>query len=235
MAKFCTNCGNELAENAAICVNCGQVVSTGASESNGGKKKKKGLPVWAIVLIVVGCVVLLPIIIFVGIAVFAFNNIDDETKNNIDNIINENNKVLTGTIGDTLTTDDYKLTLTSALMYSEIKGEYYTDTPASGKEYLVFYFNVENISDENEYISSYNFSGYVDDTAVSTKYLLNNINGVEELASDLAPGKKASGFVAFEVDTSWQDFEIHFAENSWEDTSMIFRVVNEDKSSNQDA
>ena len=51
MAKFCANCGNELPENAAMCVKCGTMVN--GSGNNKGNKKK-GLPTWAIVLIVVG-------------------------------------------------------------------------------------------------------------------------------------------------------------------------------------
>ena len=64
MAKFCTNCGNELPENAAMCVKCGKMVneniSTNKNTSNGNDKKKKGLPTWAIVLIVIGCVIIIP-------------------------------------------------------------------------------------------------------------------------------------------------------------------------------
>ena len=53
MAKFCTNCGNELTDNASICIKCGKEIN--GNKSNGGKRKnKKGLPTWAIILIVVG-------------------------------------------------------------------------------------------------------------------------------------------------------------------------------------
>ena len=31
MAKFCTNCGNELPENAAMCVKCGKMVNENIS------------------------------------------------------------------------------------------------------------------------------------------------------------------------------------------------------------
>ena len=74
-----------------------------------------------------------------------------------------------GTIGDTLSSNDVKITLTDALIYSRIEGEAFTDTPAEGKEYLVFFFNVENIDDENNFVSIHNFTGYVDDTLVASK------------------------------------------------------------------
>ena len=46
MAKFCINCGNELPENAAMCVKCGTMVN--GSGNNKGNNKK-GLPTWDIV------------------------------------------------------------------------------------------------------------------------------------------------------------------------------------------
>lgn len=89
-----------------------------------------------------------------------------------------------GTIGDTLSGDDVKITLTDALIYPRI-GEAFTDTPAEGKEYLVFFFNVENIDDENNFVSIHNFTGYVDDTLVASKILINNVDNVQYLSADL--------------------------------------------------
>ena len=78
MAKFCTNCGKELPENAAICVNCGNMIG---NNDNNKKEKKKGLPTWAIVLIVIGCVVLIPIIIFAIFAAVGYKYIKDNDIN----------------------------------------------------------------------------------------------------------------------------------------------------------
>ena len=76
MAKFCTNCGNELPENAGFCVNCGKMVEGNNTNNNinNNKKqeKKKGLPTWAIILIVVGCVVIIPFIAFCVLAAAGF-------------------------------------------------------------------------------------------------------------------------------------------------------------------
>ena len=138
-----------------------------------------------------------------------------------------------GTIGDTLSGDDVKITLTDALIYPRIEGEAFTDTPAEGKEYLVFFFNVENIDDENNFVSIHNFTGYVDDTLVASKILINNVDNVQYLSADLTPGKKARGYVAYEVDTNWKQFDIHYKENSFDyNDSMIFTVVNEENNQN---
>lgn len=234
MAKFCTNCGNELEENATMCVKCGKMVNENINRNtSNGNTKKRGLPAWAIVLIVVGCVILIPIIICVVLAIVGINYIKDNDiniKDYIEEVVTSN-----GTIGDTLTSDDLKITLTNALMYSSIEGDSYTDTPGEGKEYLVFFFNVENTGDESEYISNYNFSGYVDDTFINHVILFNSVEGTESLGVDLAPGKKTSGYVAYEVDTNWKKFEIRYKANSFDlEDSMIFTVVNEvDNQNNQ--
>ena len=117
MAKFCTNCGKELVENAAMCLNCGKLVNENNTNNNGnGKKKKKGLPIWAIILIVVGCVILIPIIIIIVLGIISYNVIKDSGVN-IDDYLNES-LTQRGTIGDTLKTDNLRIILTDALMYS---------------------------------------------------------------------------------------------------------------------
>ena len=49
----------------------------------------------------------------------------------------------------------------------------------------------------------------------------------------MTPGKKARGYVAYEVDTNWKQFDIHYKENSFDyNDSMIFTVVNEENNQN---
>lgn len=226
MAKFCINCGNELPENAAMCVNCGTMVN--GSGNNKGNKKK-GLPVWAIVLIVVGCVIILPILVLVILSIIGINYAEKngvDIKDYVDNLVTAR-----GTIGDTLTDNELKITLNNALTYSEIEGVL-SGTPDDGKEYLVFFFTVENIGDEDTYISTYDFDGYVDDTAIDESVILGKIDGYDEIGGNLAVGKKANGYLAFEVNTNWKKFDVHY-KNDYLDSSdsMVFEVVNDDSQS----
>lgn len=228
MAKFCTNCGKELDDNAAMCLNCGVIVDNKPSNNtiSTKKEKKKGLPTWAIVLIVIGCVFVIPIIIFIAIGVFAYNIISDSDINFDDYF--EETITQKGTIGDTLKSDTFRIVLTDALIYDSVGSEEeYIETPAEGKEYLVFFFSIENISEESKYISDYSFSGYVDGYTISNKYLFNEINGIKKLGADLSPNMKTIGYVAFEVDKNWKEFELHYSD--WlDDEELIFTVVNED-------
>ena len=62
---------------------------------------------------------------------------------------------------------------------------------------------------------------------------INNVDNVQYLSADLTPGKKARGYVAYEVDTNWKQFDIHYKENSFDyNDSMIFTVVNEENNQN---
>lgn len=223
MAKFCPNCGNELPENAAMCVKCGTMVD------NTNKNKKKGLPTWSIVLIVVGCVIIIPIIVFVVLAIIGFKYIED---NDIDiKGYIEENMVSKGTIGDVLTDYETNIALTDALIYSSINGLEASD----GKEYLVFFFEVENIDDDDSlYISNHSFTGFVDLDEVSSVNISEEINGYKPLGETLTKGERTKGYVIYEVNSDWKDFSIHFRRNSFDYDSIIFDVVNEDNVSNQD-
>lgn len=218
MAKFCTNCGKELPENAAICVNCGNMIG---NNDNNKKEKKKGLPTWAIVLIVIGCVVLIPIIIFAIFAVVGYKYIKDNDINIKDYI--EKSMISYGTIGDTLTDYDTRITLTNALIYSNIGGV----NADIEKEYLVFFFEVENVSDDSLYISNHNFNGFFDQKEVASIISSVEIEGYKPLGEVLSEGDITKGYVAYEIDSDWNNFSIHFRRNSFDYDSIIFDVYNE--------
>ena len=236
MAKFCPNCGNEIVDEAAMCVKCGTMVGENNTNKNNEEKptasgeKKKGLPAWAIVLIVLGglgLLVVIAIIVFAVIGINALKKVDpNEIKDKLNDYIEENtDSTLYGTIGDTLTDGSLSLILTGAYKYDSIGEGYFVNTPAEGKEYLVLFFDIENISDEDEFISYYDFDGYVDDVACDTTIIFNDVDGIKNLSANLASGKKAQGFVAFEVDKDWKDFEISYKQ-IFSDKSLIFKVTN---------
>ncbi len=236
MAKFCPNCGNEMVDDAVMCVKCGTMVGENNVNKNSEAKpavsgeKKKGLPAWAIVLIVLGglgLLVVIAIVVFAIIGVNALKKVDpNEIKDKLNDYIEENTEsTLYGTIDDTLTDGSLKLTLTNAYIYDSIGEGYSVNTPAEGKEYLVLFFDVENISTESEYVSHYDFDGYVDDVACDVRSIFGDIEGIKDLSTNLAPGKKAQGFVAFEVNKDWKDFEIHY-KKFLGDKTLVFGVTN---------
>lgn len=242
MAKFCANCGTEMANEAVVCVKCGAMVNGGANTNVNANTntnvnttgKKKGLPTWAIVLIIVGSIILIPLIILLVLFIIGYNslkNVDiDEIEDKVNDYINENSgSTKTGTINDTLSDGEMKLTLTGAYMYDSIGEGYFVKTPEEGKEYLLFFFEVENVSSESQFISAYSFDGYADDVSIDTTSLYEEVNGTEQLSATIASGKKAKGYIAFEVDETWKDFEVHYKDSIWDDkATLVFKVVNPD-------
>lgn len=233
MAKFCSNCGKELNDNADICLNCGVLINKEESKINSNKNinnsKKKGLPTWAIVLIVLGCVILIPLIIIILVGIFVVNVVKDEGGKYLDDVKDyyndyvENYEVIDeGTIGDTLEIDGVRFTLSEALKYDSI-GD---NTPVEGKEYLVFFFDVENTSSEEKLVTYLNFSGLVDDERIMTTFIFGDIDGITNLNKNLQVGEITKGYVAFEVDKNWENFDLSYRK-LLSDKGITFYVVNE--------
>lgn len=212
--KFCTNCGSELNPNADVCLKCGKRVDNSNSSIN--NKKKKGLPVWAIVLIVIGSIGAIVVIGTIVLAIVGYNAFSNEIRNEIKNEINNNYDdgiVASGTIGDTLRNDEFEFTLENALVYDYIPGEYLNDEPDQGNEYLVLFFEITNISDDSEFIGMFNVLGYADGNLADLETLLHNDPLDFDLISGLyEPGETKNGYVAFQVDADFQTFEFIYGD-----------------------
>jgi len=239
MKKFCGNCGQEVDEKAVVCVHCGNQLKQNntantLNANNSNNNKKKGLPAWAIVLIVLGGIGLLIVLGIVVLAVIGYNAAKSEIKDGYSSIYDdyytkEEKKTLTGTIGDTINTDNYSITLKSAAKYDLIKGDYFDDEPGVGNEFVVLFFEVKNISNESLYISDYDFTGYADDVQVENGYAYNKIEGYSDLGANIAAGKITTGYVIYEAPKGWTKFEANFVDDTdyLNETEVIFEFQNQ--------
>ena len=92
-------------------------------------------------------------------------------------------------------------------------------------------YDVENISDEVLYVSTYNFSGKVDFNIIDSKVFDSTINNNKMLGSNIKSGDGATGFVLYEVPTGWRNFTIQYKENSFDRESITFDIANDDSNS----
>ena len=235
MAKFCSNCGNKLNENADICLKCGVLIDK-KDNNNNVKTKKKGFPTWAIVLIVVGFVILIPLIIIILVGIFAFNAIKndgneylEDAKDYFNNYIEDYEVIADGTIGDTLQIGGIKFTLNDVLKYETIDN----NIPNDGNEYLVFFFDVENNSSKEKLVTYLNFNGLIDDVKCLPKYFFNEIDGVSNLNKSLKSGETTNGYVAFEVQKNWENFDLSYRK-LLDDKGITFYVTNEKDKDNSE-
>lgn len=236
MAKFCSNCGKELDEKADICLNCGVLVNkeNRNNSSNINNGKKKGLPTWAIVLIIVGSIILIPIIILILFSIFVFNIVREEGNDYIEDArdyfneyVEDYETISEGAVGDTLKIDGIKLTLNDVIRYENIQNSTFKNTPSDGNEYLVFFFDVENTNNTDKLVTYLNFEGYLDENKLIPKFIFGQINDISNLNKTLSPNEKVKGYVVFEVDKEWTDFTVYYG-GLLSKEKIAFYVINDD-------
>ena len=132
-------------------------------------------------------------------------------------------------VGNTVVGEDWKITLQSAKMYDEIEGDFYNDSPADGKRYLVLFFEVENVSNEDDYFNYYYIESYLDGYNTNFVITMNEPEGYGDLTGDVAAGKKLKGCLKYEVSSDWEELEVSYKE--WIGTSdkIATFVVTPDK------
>lgn len=127
--------------------------------------------------------------------------------------------------------DNLKFSFEKASQYDEIGEEFFVNKPEDGKKYLVLFFEVENISDEDQYVSVYDCEAYLDDYSIDQTILLTDVDGYDSLSSDIAPGKKAKGYFCYEVNSDWQKFELTYTDGIFStDPTYEFVVTPDDLS-----
>ncbi len=112
---------------------------------------------------------------------------------------------------------------------TEIKESYGTTffEPSSGKVFVGIKFTIQNISDEDQVISSLLlFEAYADDVKCSESFTAAAAFGSEMLDGTIAPGKKMVGWYALEVPENWTSIELHVQSNILSGNSAKFIFTN---------
>ncbi len=124
-------------------------------------------------------------------------------------------------LNETAVFDNLKITATDL---KESNGVEYFEA-SEGNVYVGVKFEIENISDEDQSISSIMmFSSYVDDTA--SDYSISALMAFDEngntLDGTLAPGKKMIGYYAVEVPIEWKNLDIQVQPDMLDETKASF-------------
>ena len=118
-------------------------------------------------------------------------------------------------VGDTVETEDLRITFLKAEPYTE---EY--DEPAKGHEFYKFEFEFVNISDSDQYVSSMDFNCYVDGYDMESAYSSKD----KDLDATLSAGKKTKGVVCFEIPKDAKDISLEYETNYWSESKVCFEV-----------
>ena len=124
-------------------------------------------------------------------------------------------------VGETVNTGTYNITLVG---YETDKGDELICVPQKD-EYVGVNLIIENVSEEEATVSSLlQFNCYVDGFAIDADILAPAVFG-DSVDVTLASGRKVEGYLAFDVDSSWQTIEIDFTDEAlWESSSVRFIV-----------
>lgn len=111
-------------------------------------------------------------------------------------------------IGDTAVFKNIKITATN--IEEQMGSEFFQ--PEDGNIFVGIDFEIENISDETQSISSILlFDAYADDVKCNYSVSANVVFGNSSLDGELAAGKKMVGTYALEVPKDWEKIDLEIA------------------------
>lgn len=204
--KLCKHCQTEIPKKAKVCPNC--------------RKKQGGIGMWIVIAVVA--------ILLIG----SMGGTDEDTGN--DNSVNNSGTVEnnggtnadanedteekvdnTFSVGQYLETDDLKI---SYLSCEEYKSDNQFMQPKEGYVYYRLEFEFENVGKNDQFVSSFDFTGYADGYAVEQTYFDDN------LSATLSAGKKAKGAVYFEVPANAVEVYAEYEMNYWTEEKVVFVI-----------
>lgn len=201
--KKCKYCQKEISKNSKWCSNCG---------------RKLGMPVWAKILIIVGII----FVCIIGCANSCSNAIDEaieDTKNSYKDV----NGKTSFKLNETFQNKYEKITMTEVDTNVTDYSEYFG--PKDGNKVIAIKFEIENINEENDelHISSYSFNAYADDIAVDSYY--SGSDKYNDLSATVGKGKKAIGYVLYEVPKDAEKITVEYNADFWTDGNTIEFIV----------
>ncbi len=198
--KICKHCKEEIAKNAKRCPKCGG---------------KLGLPGWVKLIIVVGIIIAL-----MAACASSLSKAVDETKKGYQDV----NGKTSFKLNETFENKYEKITMTEIVDNYTDYNEYLA--PAEGNKIILVKFEVKNIGDDDEiYTNSLDFNAYADDVSAERYLYIGDEYKDFDSGIGLAKGKKAIGYVAYQVPIDAQKITINYNANTWlEDTSIEFVV-----------
>ena len=122
-------------------------------------------------------------------------------------------------LNETAVFKDLKFTATEL---KESKGKDFFE-PEEGKVFVGVKFTIENVSEEEQSVSSLLlFEAYADDIKTDMSFNASGVFSEGTLDGEVAPGKKLVGWYAVEVPENWTEIEIDIKADWLSDSSAQF-------------
>lgn len=182
-------------------------------QKNQEEKKGKGMAIAGLVTGIIA--VIISVIVTIG-AISALKYLEgasNELLNGVDKQIDIKSSYA---IGETFEVDGYKVTVSEVKDY--VSDDEYTQ-PKSGYKYIKAKIDVENTGKESKYVSSYDFSCYADNTAVSEAYVSEDD---EFSGSTVSTGNKALGYMYYEVPENANSIKLEYEYDIFDNIKAVF-------------
>lgn len=133
-------------------------------------------------------------------------------------------------VGETVTSDKWKISLISAKKYKSIESEYMETKPdKKGNIFVVLFFEVENVSEKNNYFNSLYTKAYVDDYDVNLSLLLTDVEDYKQLSGNIDAGKKMKGYLAYSVPSDFEKLEFIYDDGVFTSNEVsAFKITKKD-------
>lgn len=192
--KKCKHCQSEIDIAAKVCPNC---------------KKNQGMSGCLKAFIVI-IILIISIILLMGACTKEVADSIDESVQETENSYKDKNGKTSFKKGETFENSYIKMTMTEVNANFKDYIEY--TTIKDGYKIIMAKFEVENVGEDEQFISYYDFTAYADGMAVEQRYYLND--NYEDISVTINSGKKGIGYVFFEVPTDAKEITIEY-EASW--------------------
>lgn len=207
--KTCPKCKEQLAPSAKTCPKCGYSF---------------GLPIFVkviiILIVIFGCLF--------GCVYGCTKTVSEAVNDSVKEVKNDYNDVNGKTsfkINESFENKYEKITMievnTNVTDYNSYFG------PKAGNKIIAIKFEFENISSNNDelYVSTYGFNAYADGVAVSSYFY--GGDKYKDLSATVGKGKKAVGYVLYEVPIDSKKITVEYNANFWVDGNTIEFIVQE--------
>lgn len=198
--KICKHCKEEINKKAKKCPKCGG---------------KLGIPGFVRFLIAAFIVIAIIMILVVS-CVKGLGDAIDETENSY---LDVNGKT-SFNIDEAFENSYIKMTMSEVDLNFEDYSEYLG--PKDGYKVVMAKFEVENIGEDDQYVSSIDFSCYADGVAMEEFYYAND--NYETLSSTISSEKTTIGYVFYEVPEDSENITLEY-DASWTDSNNITFVL----------
>ncbi len=97
-----------------------------------------------------------------------------------------------------------------------------------GNEFVIFFMEAKNVSDEDDYFNTLYFRSYVNGYLTNPSTLLSDIDGEKPIGGDVAKGKITKGYLAIKVQKGWESIELIYDDGVLSENRVAeFAIINE--------